>query len=233
MTIPESLNLNDTEALSRLLRQNRILRSKFCLETDYRTAANGIWASYATEVRLFGNKPEQKAEILDHIAHAARWLIAPHGKPGLLLQGYKGNGKTTLMNAVVHMLEFISRVSEPNLSKRLKIPIVEAKEVCAMSVRYPDDYKNLCNSRMLAIDDVGDEPAVVTSYGMDYTPLRDLFNQRYKLQLFTIATTNLSGDEIERHYGERIRDRFREHFEQIVFTGDSFRGNKNTTYTPT
>ena len=82
---------------------------------------------------------------------------------------------------------------------------------------------------MLAIDDVGEEPAEVISFGMVYTPIRDLLEERYSRQKLTIITTNLVENkskeifQISSHYGERVVDRIREMMKILTFRNASYR----------
>ena len=76
---------------------------------------------------------------------------------------------------------------------------------------------------MLAIDDLGTEPAEVLSYGNVLSPVIDLLSRRYDDQLFTIVTTNLTPKQIREHYGERMADRFNEMFERIIFDNPTYR----------
>lgn len=54
-------------------------------------------------------------------------------------------------------------------------------------------------------------------------PVVDLLSKRYDEQHFTIATTNLTPDEIRGKYGIRLADRFNEMMERIVFTNGTYR----------
>ena len=76
---------------------------------------------------------------------------------------------------------------------------------------------------MLAIDDLGTEPAEVLDYGNVLNPAIDLLSARYTDQLFTVVTTNLTPKQIREHYGDRIADRFNEMFERIVFYNSTYR----------
>ena len=76
---------------------------------------------------------------------------------------------------------------------------------------------------MLAIDDLGTEPAEVLDYGNVFNPAIDLLSARYTDQLFTVVTTNLTPKQIREHYGDRIADRFNEMFERIVFDNSTYR----------
>lgn len=83
---------------------------------------------------------------------------------------------------------------------------------------------------MLAIDDMGTEPAEVHDYLNINTPVADVIDYRYNHQLFTFITTNLvatSEDEdiitIRKKYGARIADRFNEMLHVIIFKDITYR----------
>lgn len=82
---------------------------------------------------------------------------------------------------------------------------------------------------MLGIDDLGTEPSEVLDYGNIYTPVIDLLTKRYEEQLFTIITTNLTPQQIRRHYGDRIADRLNEMVKKIVFNNCTYRIDKFAT----
>lgn len=188
-----------------------------------------LYAYYHDEVTRRGNEPTLNEEQKQCIREAAIWLADPYGKPGLLLQGLYGNGKTTMMRAIVALINdlYYSDLYED----RWNVKIVEAKDIALMGIsksdRQRDEFKKLCSEPLLAIDDLGEEPAEIVSYGMIYTPVKDLLLERYKRQAFTILTTNLVNtaekQELSEHYGARVVDRFREMMKIIVFKNPSYR----------
>jgi DNA replication protein DnaC len=88
------------------------------------------------------------------------------------------------------------------------------------------DYEGICNSEMIIIDDLGEEPKEVLKYGQPETPIIDLLNERYVHQRITVITSNLETDALRAKYGERVYDRLREMVTSVVFENDSYRGRK-------
>ena len=84
-------------------------------------------------------------------------------------------------------------------------------------------FADLRRRDMLAIDDMGKEPAEIMNYGNVLNPVIDIIEHRYQHQLFTAITTNLTGNQIREKYGARIADRFNEMLEVIVFQDISYR----------
>ena len=100
--------------------------------------------------------------------------------------------------------------------------IVDAKELVQVS-RNIRDFNDLRRKSMLAIDDMGKEPAEVLDYGNVTNPVIDMIEYRYHHQLFTVITTNLDPEQIKKKYGTRVADRFREMLHVIVFQDISYR----------
>ena len=76
---------------------------------------------------------------------------------------------------------------------------------------------------VLCIDDVGLEPTEVLDYGNALNPVIEIMEQRYRQQLFTFITTNLTPAQIREKYGDRIADRFNETMKCIVYKNPTFR----------
>lgn len=110
------------------------------------------------------------------------------------------------------------------MSKEFEVgmEIVDAMEITILSKDY-NKMRSLRSRSMLAIDDLGKEPAEVLSYGNVLSPVVDLLEYRYQHQLFTAITTNLTAAELQEKYGVRIADRFNEMLEVIVFQDVRYR----------
>ena len=76
---------------------------------------------------------------------------------------------------------------------------------------------------VLCIDDVGLEPTEVLDFGNAINPVIEILEQRYRNQLFTFITTNLTPKQIREKYGDRIADRFNETMKCIVYENPTFR----------
>ena len=171
------------------------------LEECYKFQVNYRRQEYsASEVRLM-------------IESAAKWLIEDR-KIGLMLYGKVGSGKSTLAAAIRQMLivTFGQRIEK-----------VTALELSRAAKDDREAFSNLMNCKMLLIDDMGEEPTMVKSYGNEISPFVETIYSRYDKQRFTIITTNLLDDEIKEIYGVRVADRFNEMFDRIYFDNKSFR----------
>lgn len=223
--LSKTIDFRNVEELNLHLRTERDSRERFSIETDPRLCANGILAAFNNEVRNRGMETILDDDTKAHILEAARWLVNPIGKPGLLLCGLYGNGKTTLARAIQHFVQWVTE-AELGYDGREQVYFHTSKQILRSFMEKYDEYEVLLKRRMLIIDDLGEEPKEVMKYGRIETPIIDLINERYEKRQFTIITTNLNTDEINAKYGKRIYDRFCEILDSIVFTNDSYRQRK-------
>ena len=138
-----------------------------------------------------------------HIEKAAKWLTGNH-KPGLLLHGTVGNGKTTLVRAIGSLIGVL--YESPYSDRRKNVLAVSALELADIAKNQPERFDYIKKAELLAI-----------------SPFVDTIYYRYDRQKFTIMTSNLSAEDLADKYGERIADRFTEMFDRIAFENYSYR----------
>jgi DNA replication protein DnaC len=155
----------------------------------------------------------------------SRMFPALDPKKGLMLVGDVGTGKSLLME----ILQDITRGI-----KGYGFRIFKAADIAdeyALGSRGEAYGEQLRNGRYkifrMCIDDLGFEPVKVLNYGNESIPLAHILIKRSRLfdqySEITHLTTNLSADEIERLYGDRIRDRLRKMCNVITLEGKSRR----------
>lgn len=154
---------------------------------------------------------DQKTD--EHIKKAAKWLCGDF-RCGLLLYGTVGSGKTTLYKSIMKFISIIDSSSTMRSYAALNI-------VKRFSDETEEDIKR---TKLLFIDDLGEEPTIIKDYGNEKSPVIDILYNRYERRAFTIITTNKTEEEIEKIYGVRIADRFKDMFDRIYFSHESFRG---------
>lgn len=171
--------------------------------------------AYKMEVERWGGTLQLDEYTQRAISDVSRWAVQ-HRKPGLLLRGYVGVGKTTMLFALARVFEVVERQT---------IRIVDARKITTLAKDSRTIFEELAKKPMLGIDDLGTEPLTVKSYGNDLTPVVELLTERYNKRLFTVITTNLAKkivdgrevDELQEIYGDRLFDRFREMFNTISY----------------
>ena len=148
---------------------------------------------YAAQVMASGKMPQ--AIPLDKIASVARWMCGA-GKPGLILYGGYGTGKTTMLEAVKYVMDCRCNATASRIYTPEKfLPVAEA------------DGRNLFG--LLIIDELGREPDVIKDYGNEKRPVPDMICWREKRAMPLLAATNLTEDELRAKYGEYVYDRLR------------------------
>ncbi|MBZ9731122.1 ATPase [Salegentibacter sp. JZCK2] len=131
---------------------------------------------------------------------------------GILLSGPVGCGKTSLMKLLRHLVP-AQRPYEMIPSRNVTFSFNH------LGYKTIEDYGN---SKFYCFDDLGVEP-VGRFYGKDLNVMGEVLLSRYELfmetrkKLKTHATTNLNAEELEDHYGNRVRSRMRELFNLIAF----------------
>ncbi len=229
MTPNRKIDMLNVGELIQQLEARKITPTRFSIDLPKDQLANALYASYVAEVRLRHRDMVLDDETKSHIRVAAEWLGDASGKFGFMMTGLYGNGKTTLLMAMCNLINYLFDSCSSN--DRKSIRVIKAKDIARMSIdrELRDSYEKLYHEELLAIDDVGEEPAEIISYGMIYTPIRDLLEERYVRQKMTIITTNLIQNkekkifQIKEHYGERVVDRFREMMKILPFHNPSYR----------
>ena len=134
---------------------------------------------------------------------------------GFMIRGNVGTGKSLIVKAL------------SNLITKLEVLIpclIHVSELQDLYIRSDFDEIDKVKKRFYTIiDDVGVEAVESKSYGNVKEPFNDVFDHRYRNDKRTIITTNLTPSEIEKIYGTRIIDRFRECMNDLILDGESFR----------
>lgn len=175
---------------------------------------------YIESLKSNGFKYELPDEFKNNVWQIILWFCNDDRfngnlKKGLFLRGEKGTGKTMICETLV-------KVIIKGDKKHCKI--INARD---LQTAYSDENTDLISSlkeRFLTIiDDLGIEQNEIKNYGTIIEPFNDLFDYRYRNRLETIITTNQTPIWIKETYGDRIIDRFKECFNEIVFNYKSFR----------
>lgn len=178
---------------------------------------------YRQEVLKRGGKFIEDEATNTHISKAAKWLTGGSRKPGLFLYGAPGNGKTTLANAMRTLIGLLYG-NESHYEDRKGVLSISALELAAIAKEEQNSrLRNLKETELLHIDDVGTEPASLKVWGNEVSPFVEILYSRYDLMLYTVITSNLNDEDIMPRYGNRIYDRFMEMFDFLSFDNKSYR----------
>lgn len=164
---------------------------------------------------------QETPEVKEYIAKVAKWLVSSDCKPGLMLYGQVGNGKTTMAKAACSMINMLYDSSYSQ--ERKGVWQISALDLSTIARNDADRFERMKKTELLFVDDLGCEPVTVKSWGNELSPVVELLYHRYDKQLFTIISSNLSDSDFKERYGDRIDDRMREMFDRLSFTNKSFR----------
>ena len=210
----------DLDKVRAALLQKRGLTERFKVNRYTEDIPNILRESYKIEVERRSLQFTEDDATTAHIEKAAKWLTGNY-KPGLMLFGTVGNGKTTLARAIGSLISVLYDSSYVN--ERKGVRYVSALELANIAKDDSVQFENIKKTELLAIDDVGIEPSVVKVWGNEISPFVDTIYYRYDRQLFTIMTSNLNAEDLRKRYGERVADSFREMFDRVPFENRSYR----------
>ena len=154
-------------------------------------------------------------------------LTKERPRPGIILSGLRGNGKTSLAKAIRRMMNILDdRKCFRYIYEffKLESQMMTASAICTEYRQENNErIRKLQTTPLLIIDDLGEEQKEVVVYGNPIYPMRQLLEYRYEEQLFTIITTNLTPKDLPERYGWRVVDRIREVYFRIAHKGGSYR----------
>ncbi len=136
----------------------------------------------------------------------ANWLTSNNGK-GLLCTGMCGLGKTLICSKVIPILL--------NFYCRLMPSVIDAQQMNT-------DIDKYMKLPILIIDDIGTED-VSMQYGNKRMAFAEIVDNAEKKGHLLIITTNLSVEQIEEKYGNRVLDRLRSITTRVKILGKSLR----------
>ena len=174
---------------------------------------------FQAEVELRHREFQLDDHMVKCLQEITEILTSEDSKFGLMLCGACGNGKTMFLFALQNMINYLRDFNYFDGEKEeIGVRIIAAKDISEYArVEYAKYLQIRDYARILAIDDMGEEPHEVLDYGNFHNPIMDLIEHRYNYQLPVFITTNLSPKEITTKYGERIGDRLCEMVGKVVF----------------
>lgn len=205
--------------------QQRNTKATYRLELEADSVTKALAMVYQTEVEERGLSCVFDEATKDCIRKVAEWLCRGR-KNGLLMAGFVGNGKTTMLKAVARLFALL-HIEYEDGNRRLyrNVRYVSALELTRIAADTTQKawLEEIKRTPMLAIDDVGTEPTVVKNYGNEISPLTEVLYYRYDQRLWTMMTSNLKEEDFQERYGVRIADRIREMFNILAYNHKSYR----------
>lgn len=181
------------------------------LKMDYDTARVEFYRIWRKNL---GRKPMVHENDKWIIQNFVKWLISdPEGlfptTKGLLFCGVQGCGKSELMRSGI---EF---------SNRLKLREIKFKRINAIFLEMSQgkNWAKALNPYLTGnwcFDDIAQMNEDVVVYSK-VNIVETLINYRVGKKWITLATTNLSPDEVEEKYGRTVASRFNQMFEAVEF----------------
>ena len=191
---------------------------RFKLDLPENEAIKILTAAYKAQVENRHCQFLEDDDIIRAIEFTASWLTLENKKPGLYFTGFCGTGKTTMIKAIKMVVDWYY-----SKTRFRPMAIIKATDLASMALNNYDEFKLLAKRTILAIDDLGQEPALISSYANIMKPCIEILSERYDAQLTTFISSNLAPENIKEYYDERLSDRFREMMEIIPFESKTFR----------
>lgn len=191
---------------------------RFKLDLPENEAIKILTAAYKAQVENRHCCFLEDENIIRAIEFTASWLTLDNKKPGLYFTGLCGTGKTTMIKAINMFVDWYY-----TNTRFRPMTIIKATDLASMALNNYHEFKSLAKRTILAIDDLGQEPALISSYANIMKPCIEILSERYDAQLTTFISSNLAPENIKEYYDERLSDRFREMMEIIPFESKTFR----------
>lgn len=191
---------------------------RFKLDLPENEAIKILTAAYKAQVENRHCQFLEDDDIIRAIEFTASWLTLENKKPGLYFTGFCGTGKTTMLKAIKMVVDWYY-----SKTRFRPMAIIKATDLASMALNNYHEFKLLAKRTILAIDDLGQEPAVISNYANVTKPCIEILSERYDTQLTTFISSNLAPENIKEYYDERLSDRFREMMEIIPFESKTFR----------
>ena len=191
---------------------------RFKLDLPENEAIKILTAAYKAQVENRHCCFLEDENIIRAIEFTASWLTLDNKKPGLYFTGLCGTGKTTMIKAINMVVDWYY-----TNTRFRPMAIIKATDLASMAMNNYHEFKLLAKRTILAIDDLGQEPALISSYANIMKPCIEILSERYDAQLTTFISSNLAPENIKEYYDERLSDRFREMMDIIPFESKTFR----------
>jgi len=144
---------------------------------------------------------------------------------GIAITGATGLGKTKALE----IMSLYSEIDEVKYIKdgkqiRLKFPIYNSREmVDAYAKDGLDGIHKFTTFTNLCVDDLGTENMNANHYGTKLNVIEEIIEERYRKNLMTHITSNLSEEDLHEAYGDRVYSRLKSMVNYHSLAGQDFR----------
>lgn len=155
---------------------------------------------------FFIGKEGRKVEWLPEYEKVAEWLSNNKGR-GLFLFGNCGRGKSVLCRYALPaiLLQFAKKV----------VNVFDIQELNG-------DIDNVLSKHIISLDDIGTEELSI-KYGERRMAFAEVMDAAEKKGKLVIVSTNLTMEELQGRYGDRVLDRIKSTTKRVMFVGNSLR----------
>lgn len=217
------------------------VRQRFRVPIETNELTQLLTECYALQVQQRGREfilDKTTKENIDSVV----WWLKDSKKPGLLLYGSYGSGKTTMCNAIRILFGAIIMINDEKknnrgmfneadnkamdyISRWIKYPhMTTASNIVSLASKDPVEYENTTKQQYLIIDEFGRESIEANNFGTKSEPIIEIIGTRYDRMQTTIVTSNMDDAGIEAKYTGYVSDRFNEIFDKISYENQSYRG---------
>lgn len=215
-------NKINVEVFKSWLTEQKTIKDLFRWECSEEDAISLLCAAYQKEVEVRGMTCNLD-QVYGYLEGIAKMMTGKSTKCGILLCGNCGNGKTTSMEAFISVSKFLRKLKGGCAQTGTNFLASTSARRLTQLAKDENAMSEAKRSIILCIDDIGLEPTEVLDYGNTINPVIEIIEQRYRQQLFTFITTNLTPKQIREKYGDRVADRFNETMKRIVYENPTFR----------
>ena len=157
-----------------------------------------------------------------------RWCLELDGNldcnKGLWLWGNNGTGKTTILKIIQEFSHAIGKRDAWGNEYGFRINSVPV--ICGIYEKEGrGGIEQFATLRRQAFDELGAEEVITGHYGTPLNVMQYILMRRYdrRFDSFTHVTTNLTKEELQERYGDRVYDRCKEMFNFIHLGGTTNR----------
>lgn len=197
----------------------------FKISDDPQKVLDLLTRHYFNQVRMRNVVFENDEFTHKNLIAVAEALTSDNPKLGIWLFGKPGNGKTTMMYAIMRVIEYYERENHFTYMGqwfRGNPSFKTAREIYAL-VTKAREFNDMMQTDILCIDDLAEEPKEYIEFGNVRTPMMDVLMHRYRFKLYTLVTSNLKPKDLSAKYDERVADRCREMFHVVPFLASTYR----------